>query len=108
MIVEILPIGCCGLLNNLVVNAIRHSDSDGEVKVWLKNESLIVSNTSDGSGALDAGTIFCRFHSGGVQKQGNGLGLSIVKAICDFHKWAVSYAFKEGAHNFVVSFRINE
>lgn len=96
------------LLNNLVVNAIRHSDSDGEVKVWLKNESLIVSNTSDGSGALDAGTIFCRFHSGGVQKQGNGLGLSIVKAICDFHKWAVSYAFKEGAHNFVVSFRINE
>lgn len=92
------------LLKNLIVNAIRHTSPDGKVKILLENNRLTVCNTSDGSGALDSSTLFRRFQSGNGQKKGNGLGLSIVKAICDFHKWTVHYTFENGMHSFCVTF----
>lgn len=91
------------LLKNLIVNAIRHSSPEGEVNILLQDGSLTVSNSSDGSGALCADTLFRRFRSGDVRQKGNGLGLAIVKAICDFHGWTVRYAFENGRHCFTVS-----
>lgn len=96
------------LLNNLVVNAIRHCTPQGEIKVTLKDKALTVSNTSDGV-PLNGERIFSRFYRGqesqdsGSQK-GNGLGLAIVKSICDYHHWNVRYAFEQGCHCFTVDF----
>ena len=96
------------LLNNLVVNAIRHCKPQGEIVVTLKNNSLKVENASDGM-PLDGEKIFSRFYRGDVSKggasqKGNGLGLAIVKSICDYHHWTVSYAFEHGNHCFRVEF----
>ena len=44
----------------------------------------MVSNTSDDA-ALDADQIFNRFYRPSEKTTGNGLGLSIVKAVCDYH-----------------------
>lgn len=93
------------LLNNLVVNAIRHTAAmDGEIRLLLCDNCFTVSNPADGV-SLDAHTLFQRFSSDDAKTSGNGLGLSIVKAICDYHNWRVEYTFKENRHVFTVHFR---
>lgn len=48
------------MVNNLVVNAVRHNKTGGEITVSLSDDRLTISNTSDDA-ALDAGQIFNRF-----------------------------------------------
>lgn len=72
------------MVNNLVVNAVRHNKTSGEITVSLSDNRLMVSNTSDDA-ALDADQIFNRFYRPSEKTTGNGLGLSIVKAVCDYH-----------------------
>lgn len=93
------------MVNNLVVNAIRHTHKpEGEIVLLLEDGRLSVSNTAD-EGALDAENLFRRFHSADAKDAGNGLGLSIVKAICAFHGWSVNYQFAGGQHHFIVTMR---
>ena len=90
------------LLNNLIINAIRHTTSaNGEIKIVIEDDSLSVSNEAEGE-ALDGQTLFQRFRSDNTKKVGNGLGLSIAKAICDFHGWSVQYSFSNNRHIFTV------
>lgn len=92
------------MVNNLVVNAIRHNKTGGAIILRVENDALKVINTSD-DGALDVNRIFQRFYHSETDMKGYGLGLAIVKAICDYHGWIVSYAYHEGLHTFSVSFR---
>ena len=92
------------MVNNLVVNAVRHNKTSGEITVFLSDNRLMVSNTSDDA-ALDADQIFNRFYRPSEKTTGNGLGLSIVKAVCDYHGWKILYAYADGKHQFVVIFR---
>jgi len=94
------------LLNNLVVNAIRHSNAESEVSILIERHSLTVCNETN-NGPLDKILLFRRFHSYDKENRGNGLGLAIVKAICSFHKWTVDYNFKDNLHCFVVTFQRN-
>lgn len=92
------------LVNNLVVNAVRHNRSDGEIIIQTAADRLIVANTSDNGQPLDATQIFNRFYRHIGQNKGNGLGLAIVKAICDYHGWRVSYSYEGQRHVFTVAF----
>ena len=91
------------MINNLVVNAVRHNKAGGEITVSLTDNRLTVSNTSDDA-ALDENQIFNRFCRPSEKATGNGLGLSIVKAVCDYHGWKISYAYCDGKHEFTVIF----
>ena len=91
------------MVNNLVVNAVRHNKTGGEITVSLSDDRLTISNTSDDA-ALDADQIFNRFYRPSEKTTGNGLGLSIVKAVCDYHGWKISYAYTNGKHEFTVIF----
>lgn len=91
------------MINNLIVNAVRHNKLHGEITVSLSDNRLTVSNTSDGK-ALDEALIFNRFYRPSEKTDGNGLGLSIVKAVCDYHGWNVSYSYLDGKHYFTVIF----
>ena len=91
------------LVNNLVVNAIRHNRPGGEIAITVADKQLVLSNTSD-EPALDGTQIFNRFYHSPGQTKGNGLGLSIVKAVCEYHGWTVTYQYREGRHCFTVSF----
>lgn len=91
------------MLNNLVVNAVRHNRAGGEITVSLAKNRLTVSNTSDDA-ALDENQIFNRFYRPSEKAKGNGLGLSIVKAVCNYHGWKISYDYCSGKHEFAVTF----
>lgn len=88
------------LINNLVINAIRHT-ATGTIEVSAGNGSILeISNPSEGV-PLDSDDIFNRFHSGD-SRNGTGLGLAIVKAICDYHGWSVRYRFADSRHHFII------
>ncbi len=100
-IVNANPILLECLLNNLVVNAIRHTDK-GTVEVRLCGKGKIAV-INPGDSPLDAESVFQRFKSGDSNKNGSGLGLAIVKAICEFHGWKVTYSHVQGHHEFTVT-----
>ena len=91
------------LVSNLVVNAIRHNEECGEVKIEVDADKMIISNTSN-EGPLDEGRIFKRFYRSSGKSKGNGLGLAIVKSICDYHGWNIKYSYGNGRHQFIVYF----
>ena len=91
------------LVNNLVVNAVRHNRPGGEITIAVDNGQLAISNTSD-EPALNKELIFNRFYRPHGQSKGNGLGLAIVKAVCEYHGWKVNYQHHDGKHQFTVSF----
>lgn len=91
------------LINNLVINAIRHNTGNGRVDIVVANNTFTVSNTGD-KRALDEGKLFKRFSRKDESKAGYGLGLCIVYQICKFHGWEILYFYKEDIHNFVVLF----
>lgn len=91
------------LVNNLIVNAVRHNCQHGKIVVTVADNSLIVANTSDEK-PLDRTHIFSRFYRASQSEKGNGLGLAIVKAVCDYHGWGIYYTFNNGMHEFRVTF----
>lgn len=86
------------LINNLLVNAVRNS---GKAKISLSGGELIVSNPSTTNVPLDREKLFRRFSSTSGSK-GNGLGLAIAKAVCDFHHWNINYDYVDVNHRFTV------
>lgn len=91
------------LINNLVVNAVRHNIANGEIFITIKPDKLIIANTS-AEGILNKDLVFERFSRSSEKIKGNGLGLAIVKAICNFHGWNIEYQYNENRHKFIVSF----
>ena len=90
------------LLNNLFSNAIRHNTPNGRQYITLTAGKLIIQNTGIPN-ALHAETIFDRFQKGS-QSEGTGLGLTIVKNICNLYNWEVHYYFDQSLHTFEIVF----
>jgi two-component system sensor histidine kinase ArlS len=91
------------MINNLLLNAIRHNINDGEINISILEQSLIISNTGK-VGRLSEEKLFSRFSKANTSKQGNGLGLAIVKKIADLNRWSVSYSYSEQTHTFLLQF----
>ncbi len=90
------------LAGNLITNAIRHSPEKGNVFVYLSPFRLVIENT--GNTPLQPDQLFKRFASASTTSPGTGLGLALVKQICNNHGWQVRYAWEPGKHIFEVEF----
>ena len=85
------------LAGNLVENAVRYNHLQG--RIWLRSGSdaqsatLVVGNTGFEVEEADVPGLFEPFRRGGRERtgaRGSGLGLSIVRAVCDAHGGTVS------------------
>ncbi|VAW21529.1 hypothetical protein MNBD_BACTEROID01-637 [hydrothermal vent metagenome] len=87
------------LINNLLLNAIRHNVEKGEIKFFSTADELSICNTGVNK-ASDGKAIFKRF----VKQNSSsfGLGLAIVKEICNLYALKIRYSFKENQHCFVL------
>lgn len=88
------------LINNLVINAIRHTSPGGAIKVELSKSGFEVRNS--GEKALHTDLLFKRFSRMSADNSGSGLGLSIVQEICRLHNWKVKYNFENKEHIFSI------
>jgi len=88
------------LINNLILNAIRHTSSDGAISVKLTNSVFEVANS--GTEKLNSDLLFKRFSKLSTDNNGSGLGLSIIQEICKFQNWTINYKFENNAHIFSV------
>ncbi len=88
------------LINNLIINAIRHTSPGGSISIQLTNSGFEISNS--GMEKLDTNLLFKRFSKLSTDNSGSGLGLSIIQEICRFHHWTISYRFENQNHVFTV------
>lgn len=91
------------MLNNLFSNATRHNKSGGKINIMLTEKQLIVSNSATGK-ALDNTRLFTRFYKAEPSAGYHGLGLSMVKQICDVAGYSLSYLFIDNQHFFIIVF----
>ena len=89
------------LLNNLFSNASKHNVAKGKVVIRLTSDSLEIKNTGKPV-PLDETRMFQRFYKASLEDESNGLGLSIVKQICDLAGIAVIYSFAGNLHGFLL------
>lgn len=76
------------VLTNLLRNAVMYTER-GHIRVSLAGGCLAVSDSGIGIPAAQLPHIFGRFHRGGTHGEGFGIGLAIVKRICDHHGWQI-------------------
>jgi signal transduction histidine kinase len=91
------------LLVNLLKNAVRHNVFSGEIKIIVKDKYLEIGNTGPNHD-LNPDELFKRFAKASGLPDSLGLGLSIIKKICDYYHYKVSYTCQENYHLFRVEF----
>lgn len=84
------------LMNNLITNAYNYTD-DGEISASVTSTGFWIADTGVGINKEEIQEIFKPFYRADKQrdesnskKKGYGLGLSIVKKICDRCNWKIS------------------
>lgn len=92
------------LVTNLLNNAVRHNYSKGNITIDLSQTSLKIINTGEEPKG-GTGDMFMRFKKGTDNPDSSGLGLSIVKKICDEHDFKVKYAVREKQHELIVCWK---
>jgi signal transduction histidine kinase len=86
------------LVNNLMSNAVNHNIKGGSISIQLQSGSLKICNTGKENILTDE-TIFNRFVRG--EPKTVGLGLSIVRTICETSKLDIHY-YKGEQHCFII------
>lgn len=83
--IEINRIELQRIIDNTISNAIKYSNESSKIIVTLNNEKnkTIFSVKDFGNGIVDTSKIFNRYHREETIKGGFGIGLNIVKNICE-------------------------
>jgi signal transduction histidine kinase len=80
-------------LGNLIGNACKYTN-EGEVRIVVEESAVLIEDTGPGLTEEDAANLFERGYrgSGAGNTSGGGIGLSIVRRLCDLYGWKVSIA----------------
>ncbi len=96
------------LLTNLISNAIRHNSpiagDSGTIFVSLSREGLVIANTGR-EPQIPTIELFERFKKGNPGSDSIGIGLAIVRQICDLSHFDIIYEFRSGFHILSISFQ---
>lgn len=88
VIIKFSPLELSRVIDNTLSNAIKYSKENSTITVTLKsaNESAILCIKDEGRGIEDKSRVFERYYRGDKISGGFGIGLNIVKKICDRNK----------------------
>ncbi|GAA4795580.1 hypothetical protein GCM10023231_25030 [Olivibacter ginsenosidimutans] len=85
------------LFDNLLSNAIRHNMKNGVIDLTVNQTGIYISNTGPAPFCPTA-ELFQRFKKSDQCSNSIGLGLSIVKRICELNNFEVSYIYENERH----------
>ncbi len=91
------------LLNNLLSNAIKYNLQEGEIVIELTWNFLLIKNKGVRP-TIPTEQLFERFKKDSAHAESMGLGLALVKQICDTYHFEVTYLYKNGWHIVTVNF----
>lgn len=89
------------MLKNLLKNALRYGLGVGPVLLTTKGKVLFISNYGNPL-PFDSAKIFNRFVGSNGAKSALGLGLALVKRICDLNQLTITYRFSDAQHTFSI------
>jgi signal transduction histidine kinase len=92
------------LLTNLVSNAIRHNIPGGVIDVHLTKAGLLISNTGLPP-QVPVAELFERFKKGDPASDSIGIGLAIVRQICELMNFNIIYEYASSRHIIAISFQ---
>lgn len=95
------------LVTNLVNNAIKHNHPEGRVELRSDGEQLWLGNTGSPL-TTDPERLFERFKKEGASPDSVGLGLAIIREICENYGLQVRYEEQNGWHRFCISRKAEE
>lgn len=84
------------LIDNLLSNAIKYNKKGGEIAIVLKENSLVIKDSGCGISKENLMHIFERYARFNEDQGGFGIGLSLVKKICEENDILISCESKEG------------
>ena len=90
------------LFVNLIKNAIRHNVSKGEIIIEQGKSTINISNSGPKK-EMNSEDLFKRFHKSSKSSESLGLGLSIVKKICEVYNFDITYSYST-MHVFQIKF----
>ncbi|RXJ64043.1 sensor histidine kinase [Halarcobacter anaerophilus] len=93
------------LFNNILSNAIKYNKQKGKIEIELKNHTLTISDSGIGIEKDKINDIFSRYYRATDYSGGFGIGLNIVKNICEKYsiKIVVDSTLKKGT-SFILKF----
>lgn len=90
------------VLGNLLGNAVRYTQQ-GSVEITVLKGRVRILDTGPGISEEELPRVFDRHFRGRTAGgKGSGLGLSIVKRLCDLYGWRISFANREDTHGLKV------
>jgi len=90
------------LVNNLLTNAIRHNVENGKIIITLQEGKFCVKNTGKALN-LNPEQLFERFRKESTSSASLGLGLALVKTICEVNGQELTYDIDNEWHILTVS-----
>jgi two-component system, OmpR family, sensor kinase len=100
------------IAENLLLNGCKYANESSTIEVVLKREdsifTLSVKNQGEGPNIQYKPEIFTRFADGPDGEHGLGIGLSVVRAICERFDGSVNYAVDDGFVTFLATLSLGK
>ena len=96
---------CLVLVNNLLQNAIRYTNKNGQIEITIEKNKVTIANT--GHYEPIENLLFERFQKNSSSDQSLGLGLSIIKEITEVSGLLLEYQYTMSKHSFTISVHEN-
>ncbi|GIT98662.1 HAMP domain-containing sensor histidine kinase [Sulfurovum sp. TSL1] len=94
--IEVDKIGFEQMFDNIVSNAMKYSSRDAPIKVTLDNHILSVEDQGVGMGTTELLRVHERYYQADDRKDGEGIGLALVKAYCDEEGIEIHFKSEKG------------
>lgn len=91
------------LINNLLKNAIKHNINDGYLTITVFYNKMTFENSGMPLKTKPE-SMFQRFKKGNTSIESSGLGLALIKKVCDIYQMKISYAQHGTNHKIEVQF----